>query len=101
MEVDKIAALKELGFRFYSGRETGLPMLRGAAMNAECKTTKAVTAGDHTLFIAEVVSLTAEDKAPLVYRRQKLFQLAPGPKTVPKSDLKRMEKAARKFRKTG
>ncbi len=63
-EVDKIKVLEELGIKFYEAKNIKPLMVKGAAMNAECKLLKAIPLGDHTMFIGEVVEISAIDKDP-------------------------------------
>ena len=73
--VDKIAVLKELGYEFYAGKKIKALMLKGAAMNAECKAVKKMTLGDHVAIVGEVLEATANDKAPLAYHDGKYWKL--------------------------
>lgn len=51
--------------------ENGLPIIEGAVGVFECKTFKAVEAGDHTVLIGEVVDLQInEEKEPMLYHRR-------------------------------
>ena len=54
------------GIEWYRG-ETGAPLLRGVLAALECATRHRVTAGDHDVFIAEMVSAQVADGDPLVY----------------------------------
>jgi flavin reductase (DIM6/NTAB) family NADH-FMN oxidoreductase RutF len=75
-------------FGFRSGRKTdkfqgipffdashGSPVLDGALAFFECKVVDTFTAGDHTLFIGEVVEakLLKEDKEPLIFHWDDYF----------------------------
>ncbi len=57
-EFDKIALLKELGIEFYKANSIKPLMIRGAAMNAECKLVKQEEIGDHIMFIEELCAAT-------------------------------------------
>jgi flavin reductase (DIM6/NTAB) family NADH-FMN oxidoreductase RutF len=46
---------------------TGVPLIPGALAHFECKVTNVVEAGDHAVFIAEVVRLDCHDGKPLLY----------------------------------
>lgn len=49
----------------------GLPIIEGAFGVLECKTFKAIEAGDHTVLIGEVTDLTVkEEKDPMLYHRR-------------------------------
>lgn len=50
--------------------EDGLPLIEGALAHAECVVTKAVPAGDHTVFVGLVVRGTAGAGSPLMYFRR-------------------------------
>ena len=45
----------------------GLPIIEGALASLECKTFRAVEAGDHTILIGEVAEIQVENKNPLLY----------------------------------
>ena len=53
-ELDKISLFKELGIVFYKAKSIKTLMIRGTAMNAECKLVKREELGDHVMFIGEV-----------------------------------------------
>ena len=74
-KIDKISALKELGFEFYAGKN-GLPMVKAAAMNAECKLMKEITLGDHVMLVGEVVEAHAPDREPLAYHKGKYWAMS-------------------------
>lgn len=67
-EVDKVGALKELGFEFYKAKKINTLMVKGAAMNAECKVIQQLTLGDHVMFVGEVQEASNNpDKDPVAY----------------------------------
>ena len=45
----------------------GVPLLRGAAANFECQLGAVIDAGDHAIFLGEVVSASSEPGQPLLY----------------------------------
>lgn len=66
-EVNKIAALRELGVRLYPGKKVKLLMVEGAVMNAECRVVQEIVLGDHTMFVGEVLEATVNaEKSPLI-----------------------------------
>ena len=69
---DKIGALKELGFEFYRAKKIKPLMVRGAAMNVECKLVKELSLGDHTMFIGEVVEASRVQILNSAYSHHKL-----------------------------
>lgn len=74
-DVDKIKVLKELGVEFYKASSINTLMVKGAAMNAECKLKEFIDIGDHPLFIGEVVTISANEKAALLYHGGKYWNL--------------------------
>ena len=55
-------------------KEIAVLMLKGAAMNAECKVVDSIKLGDHTAFIGEVVEISINDKEPIVYSNGKYWR---------------------------
>lgn len=55
------------GVGWRPGEAAGAPLLDGVLGWLECRTTHRVDAGDHTVFIGEVVSADSRDGRPLVY----------------------------------
>lgn len=47
--------------------ETGVPILSGVLASLECCVTQTVEAGDHAIFIAEVVKAQCSEGKPLLY----------------------------------
>ena len=95
-DVDKVALLKELGFEFYEGKKIKAPMVKGAAMNAECKLIQVVDIGDHPLFIGEVVELSHSAKEPLLYQPGKYWRLGENLAQPPQEFLDKIAKLAEK-----
>ena len=56
-EIDKITALKKLGFKFTKAQKINAWLVAGSAIQFECKLVKALRPGDHTIFIGEVVRI--------------------------------------------
>jgi flavin reductase (DIM6/NTAB) family NADH-FMN oxidoreductase RutF len=79
IHVDKISVLKEAGIAtFYNARRIRkeVPMLVGAAMNAECKLVKQEEVGDHILFVGEVIEISADENIrPLLYHNGRYWRL--------------------------
>lgn len=46
---------------------TGAPLISGALAHLECRTTHRHVAGDHTIFVGEVVRAASREGRPLVY----------------------------------
>lgn len=67
-KVDKVSALRDMGFTFSQGKHFDLLLVDESALILECKLVEKVVRGDHTVFTGEVVSLLHDsDKQPLVY----------------------------------
>lgn len=56
----------------WSWSKRRLPVLPESLGLMECKTAQVVEAGDHTIFIGEVVHIEKTDKEPLLYFRRKV-----------------------------
>lgn len=74
-EIDKIAALKKLGFDFYVGKKISIPMLKDAALNVECKLVQEIPLGSHTMFVGEALDVQLGKKDPLAYHKGKYWKL--------------------------
>lgn len=89
-EVNKVAALKELGYKFFKAKKIKPLMVEGAVMQAECKLVKIVDIGDHPILIGEIVELyPVSNKESLVYHGQKFWKLT---ETLPSPNEKEMER---------
>ena len=74
--LDKIAFFKEIGVVFYKANKIKALLIRGAAMNAECKLIRQEEIGDHIMFIGEIIEITADENIrPLVYHNGKYWKL--------------------------
>ncbi len=60
-DIDKFADVP------YRTAVTGAPILKGVAAWLDCRLVGSFPAGDHTIFVGEVVEAWAGDKAPLRY----------------------------------
>ncbi len=88
-EVDKISILKEMGAELYKAKKIDAMMIKGAALNAECKLVKTEKLGDHMMFVGEVVELAVSEKDQIVYSGGKYWKLGdniprPGPEVMEK-----------------
>lgn len=82
----QIAVGKHFGFRSgkktnkfedieYEIRKTGSPILRDTSGYLDCKVVNTCDAGDHTIFIGEVVDAEVyEDNHPLLYKHDDFFK---------------------------
>ncbi len=75
-EIDKISALKELGFKFYDAKKIKAPMVEGAVLTVECALIKEIPLGDHIMFVGEALEVKSNpDKKPLAYNRGQYGQV--------------------------
>ena len=75
-DVDKVAVLKELGIEFIDAKQIKAPMVKGAAMHAECRVLQVIELGDHVMYVGEVVEISADENiAPVVYHNGKYWKL--------------------------
>lgn len=59
---------------------SGAPLIEGCLAYLECRLTATHRAGDHSIFVAEVIEATvASDDAPLLFYRGRYPRLAPEP----------------------
>lgn len=87
--VDKIKVLEDLGVRFYRAKRIGVPMLHGAALNAECRLVNEIVLGDHTMFVGEVLDVKTNSDSPLVYNQNKYWHIG---QNIPKPGEKELGK---------
>ena len=74
-EIDKIRALKELGFKFFKGMKIKALMVEGAALSVECKLLKKIELGDHTMFVGKVAEIhPLSGKEPIIYHGGKYWK---------------------------
>ena len=98
--VNKVDALKELGFKFYKAEKINVLMVEGAALNVECKLIKNFKLGTHTTFVGEVVyAYPVSGKEPLVYHAQKYWKLKNSISKPNQSELDRIKDVFEKHRK--
>lgn len=75
-EVDKIAALKELGFTFHKAKRIKAPMVHGAVLNVECRLIKKIILGDHVMLVGEALETAVNtEKKPLAYYQGKYWRM--------------------------
>ncbi|MEK6854296.1 MAG: flavin reductase family protein [Nanoarchaeota archaeon] len=98
--VDKIAVLKALGFKFYKAKKINILMVEGAVLNAECKLVHMAELGDHTMFVGEVLDAKISAKEPIIYHGNKYFKVGDSVEKPQPEELESIKKAVEKFRKT-
>ncbi len=55
----------------------GLPLLSDAVLGLSCKVTNATEAGSHCVFIGQILGISQQDGAALIYERAGFHRLAP------------------------
>ena len=63
-----------LDLDFYIGKG-GSPIIRGCIGYIDCKIIEALSEGDHTIFVGEVLDISSEQKTPLLYLDKKYVKL--------------------------
>lgn len=95
---DKVNALKELGFEFYKAKRIIPLMIKGAAVNIECRLYKEITLGDHITFIGEVIEASSNpDKVPLAYHGGKYWIMDTNLVKPSKEERERIKKVVEKY----
>lgn len=99
-QVDKKAVLEEMGAVFYPGKKIKAPMMKGAAMNAECKLVKQEELGDHIMFVGEAVEISADEKIrPLLYHNGKYWKIGDNISKPPQTVLDKINQLMEKHRR--
>ena len=99
-DYDKIAALKELGFRFYKGKKIKALMVEGACLNVEMKLVKIIDLGSHVMFVGEALEANLNlVKEPLAYHQYKYWHRGENIPKPPQEELDRMNAVLEKHRK--
>ncbi|HVR71636.1 MAG TPA: flavin reductase family protein [Vicinamibacteria bacterium] len=57
---------------------TGVPLVAGAVAHLECRVVATHTAGDHAIYVGEVVAAAVHPGRPLLYHRGRYHRLAGG-----------------------
>jgi flavin reductase (DIM6/NTAB) family NADH-FMN oxidoreductase RutF len=103
--VDKISVLKDAGIAaFYNAKRISkeVPMLVGAAMNAECKLVKQEELGDHIMFVGEVIEISADENIrSLLYHSGRYWRLGEAIIKPQPDILNRIEELAQKHGRIG
>jgi len=99
-EVNKIEALKELGFDFYEGEKISALMVKDAALNVECKFIKELDLGDHIMFVGEVlIAKNNPDKKPLGLHSGKYWKMTSPLEKPSQEERDKMKEIAEKNKK--
>jgi flavin reductase (DIM6/NTAB) family NADH-FMN oxidoreductase RutF len=57
---------------------TGVPLVAGALAHLECRVVAAHPAGDHTIYVGEIVAMSTRTGRPLLYHQGRYRRLGPG-----------------------
>jgi len=98
-EIDKVAVLKELGVEFCKAKKINCLMVKGAALNAECKLVKQINLGDHIMFVGRVVEATATEEQALSYHEGKYFRVGEQIMKPSEEERERIKKIIEEHRK--
>ncbi len=99
-DVNKVAALKDLGYKFYSAEKINTLMVDGAVLNLECKLVNKVVLGDHIMFVGEIQKASMnKDKKPLVYHGLKFWKITEAIQKPDDKELERIKMAVEKHTK--
>ena len=97
---NKIAALKELGFKFYNAKKINALMVEDAVLNIECKLFKEIPLGDHVMFVGEVLGASLnKNKEPLAYHEVKYWKLSASIENPPQQELENIKSVVEKHKK--
>jgi len=97
--VDKVGALKELGFKFYEGKKIKPLMVKDAALNVECKLYKEIELGDHIMFVGKAVEIKNNSAKPAALHDGKYWKMSNPLDRVSDKKREEMKKVIDKFRK--
>lgn len=99
-EVDKISALKELGFEFYEGKKIKALMVKDAVLNVECRVIKTIKLGDRTMFVGEVMDASVnKGKEPLAYHAGRYWKLENSISEPDSEQLRKISEAVSRHKK--
>ena len=98
-QYDKIAALKELGYKFYKAKKLDVMMVEETATNTECRLVDKIKIGDHTMFVGEVVALSGSSERPVVYHHGKYWKTGEQIMKPSQEELDRIKMVIEKHRK--
>ena len=98
--VDKVSALKELGFKFYKAKKINTLMVEGAVLNIECRLFKEIELGDHVMLVGEVIEASLnKSKEPLAYYKVKYWKIGDDIPKPPQEELERIKVIVEKHAK--
>ncbi|WP_251551668.1 flavin reductase family protein [Neobacillus muris] len=62
----------------WSYSDNNLPVISGALGIMECKTVQTIDAGDHIIFIGQILDINKQDKEPMLYFRRNVGLIPAG-----------------------
>ena len=99
-EVDKVSALKELGYQFLPGTVIKAPMVAGARMRVECTLVEHHVYGDHVMYIGEAQHVEVDEtKEPIAYSKGKYWKFGDQIIKPAEEELARIKVVVEKHRK--
>ena len=98
--VDKIAALKDLGVKLYKAKRINTLMIEGAVLNLECKLFKEIPLGDHVMLVGEVIEASIDkNKDILAYHKLKYWNVGKQIEKPPQRELEAIKIVVEKHKK--
>ncbi len=99
-DVDKIGALKELGFGFEKASKIKALLVEGAVFKMECRLIKEVPVGDHILLLGEVLEASQPSgKVVLAYHKRRYGTVEFSVPKPTEEERERQKRVLEKFRK--
>lgn len=99
-EIDKIAVLKDLGFKFFKSKKIKALLVEGATLNLECKLYKTIELPERSIFIGIVVErYTPSEKTPLIYHSQKFWHFGNQLEKPSEKETDKINRAVERHRK--
>lgn len=98
-DVDKVAALRELGVEFYPAEKIDGFMIKNAAVNLECEVVDEIDVAGYRVFIGRVVALCGTNQNPLVYSHGKYVRRGEHIQKPDEKTRKHFQSVLRKHRK--
>ncbi len=99
-EIDKIAVLKELGFKFFKAKKIKALLVEGAALNLECRLYKTIELPERSIFIGIIVErYTPSEKTSLIYHSKKFWHFGNQLEKPSENELEKINLAIEKNKK--
>ncbi len=98
-EINKIDALKELGYELYKAKTIDVMMVKNSSLNAECKVIQEIPAGSHEMFLGEVNAVQISDEEPLAYHKGNYWKITEQLEKPSEKELQKIQKIIEKHKK--